>query len=316
MGDGAPGARREPEWSGSERVDGGSARRDPRGAHPRGLARRQLLVAGGRPAHVGPLRRGRRARGARHAGAPRARHDALVLLLARFRPRAGPHRRGRRRPVRGLPRRPPRDRAGDDPDGPRRPHVRRELGPPVARGPRPVPRRVARRAAGVARRGARVPLRPPPGGRRLARLERDAALRRPGDVGRDHRVGAARRPGAACGRCDPARLARRRRLGDRDDGRRQRLLAARARAARGLPRAALVPDGGRRGAPGARARVRLRARRRVRQARRPRGVRRDLRLRGRRPRRRHLPAGPAHDAPRRSDRVARLVERGLRRPQR
>ena len=96
-------------------------------------------------------------------------------------------------------------------------------------------------------------------------------------------------------------------------GQRQRLLAARARSARRLPRAALVPDGGRRGASGARARVRVRARRRLRQAGRPRGVRRDLRLRGRRPRRRLLPAGPPHDAPRRCDWLARLVERRLRR---
>ena len=235
-----------------------------------------------------------------------ARHDALLLLLARLRPPAGPHRRGRRRPVRGLPRRPcpssgsARSRRSSSATCPAR------TGTPVARG-RDLYRDVwlvaqqAWFAEEVAPRYARHPAvvgwlvsneMPLYGG--------------PGGVGRDHRVGAARRPGAAGRRCDPARLARRRRLGDRDDGRRQRLLAARARAARGLPRAALVPDGGRRGAPGARAGVRLRARRRVREARRPRGVRRDLRLRGRRPRRRHLPAGPAHDAPRRGDRVARL----------
>ena len=45
--------------------------------------------AGG-PRMWAPLRRGRRARGARDAGAARARHHALVLLLARLRPRAGP----------------------------------------------------------------------------------------------------------------------------------------------------------------------------------------------------------------------------------
>ena len=52
----------------------------------------------------------RRARGARDARRPRPRRHALVLLLARFRARAGAARRRRRRALRRLPRRTPRDR--------------------------------------------------------------------------------------------------------------------------------------------------------------------------------------------------------------
>ena len=122
--------------------------------------------------------------------------------------------------------------------------------PPWRGGPGPVPRRLARLAAGVARRGARAALRPPPGGLRLARLERDAALRRPGHV--DEITAWARivvqalRSGGAD---QPVSLGDGA-WGIEIDGRRQRLLAARARAARRLRRPALVPDAGRRAAPG------------------------------------------------------------------
>ncbi len=204
----------------------------------------------------------------------------------------------------------------DDPDVPRRPHVRRELGPGVAAGPRPVPRRLDGRAAGVARRRDRAALRRPPGRRRLARLERDAAVRRPRDRGRGRGVGAARRPGRPRCRRDPAALARRRCVGGRDDRRRQRLLAPCARAARRLRRAARVPDGGRPGAAVPHRRVRVRARRRLRPAGRARGVRRQLRLRRRRARGRVLPAGAPHDAARRRARVDRLEQHRLRRPPR
>ena len=88
-------------------------------------------------------------RGARGA---RLQRDALVLLLARLRPRAGAARRRRPRPVRRLPRRARGARARDDPDLPRRPHVGRELGSGLARRARPLPRRLARVAAGVVRR--------------------------------------------------------------------------------------------------------------------------------------------------------------------
>ena len=115
---------------------------------------------------------------------------AVVLLLARLRAGARDARRGGPGPVRRLPRRARRGRPRHDPDVHRRPHVRRELGSAVAPGPRSLPRRLARRAAGVVRRRDRAALRRAPGRRRLARLERDAALRRPGDERRDHRVGA------------------------------------------------------------------------------------------------------------------------------
>ena len=60
----------------------------------RTLARRELLVARRRPAHVGALRRGRRPRGARGARRARAHRHAVVLLLARLRPDARAARRG------------------------------------------------------------------------------------------------------------------------------------------------------------------------------------------------------------------------------
>ena len=110
---------------------------------------------------------------------------------------------------------------------------------------------------------------------------------------RDHRVGAAPRPGRPLGRRDAADLARRRGLGRRGLRARQRVLAARACAARRLHRPAHLPDAGRRGPPAADAGVRVRARRQLRQAGRARGVRRQLGLRGRRPRRALLPAGAA-----------------------
>ena len=101
--------------------------------------------------------------------------------------------------------------------------------------------------------------------------------------------------------------------GSRGHGARQRLLAADARPARRLRRAAQLSDAGRRAPPAADARVHVRARGQLRQARDPRGVRRQLRLRRGRPRGRLLPPGAAHDAPRRRARLARLVQRRLRR---
>ena len=107
---------------------------------------------------------------------------------------------------------------------------------------------------------------------------------------------------------------RRRRVGSRDVRKRQRLLAARARAARRLRRAARVSDAGRPGAAAARRRVRVRARGQLRQARHPRGVRRQLRLRVGRERRRLLPAGPLHLAACGRPRLDRLEQLRLRRP--
>ena len=109
----------------------------------------------------------------------------------------------------------------------------------------------------------------------------------PGDDRGDRSVGQASssRPCAAARR-DAADLARRRRMGRRGLRRRQRLLAACARPARRLRRAARLPDGGRPGPPVPDRRVRVRARGRLRAARRARGVRRQLRLRVGRARRR------------------------------
>ena len=120
----------------------------------------------------------------------------------------------------------------------------------------------------------------PPGRRRLADLERDAAVRRPRPRRRRRRVGTHPRACGARRRGDAARLARRRRLGHRGDRRGQRLLAARrwrrsstssARTVYPMDddpvRQALTPALG------------VRARRRLRTARRARGVRRQLRLR-------------------------------------
>ena len=232
------------------------------------LARRQLLVAGGRAAHVGALRRRRRPRGARRTRRARPRRHALLLLLAGLRPRARAARRGRRRAVRRLPRRP---RRGRDAARSRRSS---SATCPARTGIRPwrsgrdlyrdvwLVSQQAWFAAEIARRfgdhpavcgwlvSNEMPLYGGPGHRR-----------------RDHRLGADRRPGGPVGRRAPADLARRRRLGHRGDGRGQRLLAPRARAARRLRRPALVPDAGRRAAPAALPRLRVRARRRVRQAR-------------------------------------------------
>ena len=238
----------------------------------------------------------------------------VVLLLARLRAGARAARRGGAGAVRRLPRRPRRARDAHDPDLHRRPHVRPELGSGVARGPRPLPRRLARLAAGVVRRRDRPPLRPPPRRRRLARLERDAAVRRPrrratrSPRGRGIVVQAVRAAGAT----QPISLGDGA-WGVEVSGDRQRLLAPRARAARRLHRAALLPDAGRRAAAGADAGLHLRARGQLRQARRARGVRRQLRLRLRGERGRLLPPGAAHDAARRCARLARLEQLRLRR---
>ena len=96
----------------------------------------------------------------------------------------------------------------------------------------------------------RAQVRRAPGDRGLARVERDAALRRTGDERGGRRLGPRARRGGAVGRCDTADLARRRRLGRRGDGRGQRLLAAGACAARRLLRPARLSDAGRPGAPG------------------------------------------------------------------
>ena len=107
---------------------------------------------------------------------------------------------------------------GDDPHLHRRPHVRGELGPGLAAGARPVRRRVDGGPAGVVRA---------PGDRRFAGHPAVAGL---AAVQRDAASTAARRPAPArrppgrscsCRRCgpgaDPAGLARRRRLGHRDE---------------------------------------------------------------------------------------------------
>ena len=161
-------------------------------------------------------------------------------------------------------------------------------------------------------------LRPPPGGRRLARLERDAALRRAGDERGDHRVGAARRAGRAGGGRDPADLARRRRLGRR--GLRRPTTATRCATLAPLvdfvgPHVYPMQDDEvrqllTRG-------VRLRARRAASASRscsRSSASRSDFARR--RARRRLLPAGPAHDAARRRPRLDRLEQLRLRRPPR
>ena len=169
------------------------------------LDRRELLVAHRRAADVDPLRPRSRARRARRPRRSRAERHALVLLLAGLRAGARAARRGASGTVQGFPRRARRARPRDDPDVRRRPHVRRELGPGVAAGPRPVPRRLAGRAAGVARRRDRAALRRPPGRRRLARLERDAAVRR---AGRDRRDRARGRSSSSRPSAPPARRSR------------------------------------------------------------------------------------------------------------
>ena len=300
----------------NERDDGrrGSEQREPCGTSP-GSARTSGRGPAGRACGRSYDPR-RRARGARGARARTAQRHALVLLLAGLRPGA---RSGSTSEV--------LDRFADFLDA----HVELGLGTiptfivghmsgqnwdPAWRQGRDLYRDVwlvsqqAWFAGEIARRFGT-----PPGGRRLARLERDAALRRPRRRARRStawaRILVAGRPRR--GR-DAADLARRRRLGRRGDRARQRLLAAGARPARRLRRAALVPDAGRRAAPALTPAFTCELAGRLRQAGRPRGVRRQLRLRRRRPRRRLLPAGPAHDAARRRARLARLEQRRLRRP--
>ena len=117
----------------------------------------------------------------------------------------------------------------------RRAHVRGELGPVLARRPRPVRRRVDGRPPGLVRRADDPAVRRARGGRRLADQQRDADLRprstsrppyRAGvGLGAAHGAGGARRRGQATG------LDRRRRLGRRGDRRGQRLLRTRHSAA-------------------------------------------------------------------------------------
>ena len=95
-----------------------------------------------------------------------------------FMPGAVRDRRGRCGALRRLPRRAQRAGPADHPHLHRRPHVRRELGPRLARRPGPVRGRVDGRPPGLVRRGDGAPLRGPPGRRRLAGLQRDAAVRR------------------------------------------------------------------------------------------------------------------------------------------
>ena len=82
-----------------------------------------------------------------------------------------------------------------------------------------------------------------------------------GDERGDHRLGPAGRAGRPLDRRHPADLARRRGVGCRGVRERQRLLVARARAARRLRRAPRLSDAGRRGTAGPDRSVRLRARR-------------------------------------------------------
>ena len=160
----------------------------------------------------------------------------------------------------------------------------------------------------------RPPLRRAPGGRRLAGLERDAAVRRAARRATRSPRGRARRRGGPRDGSGAADLPRRRGVGARGLRRRQRLLAARSRAARRLRRPARLPDAGRPAAPAPHAGVRCELAGELRQARRARGVRRQLRLRVRGERGRVLPAGPAHDTARGRARLDRLEQLRLRRP--
>ena len=141
------------------------------------LDRCQLLVTYRRAADVDSLRRGRRPGGTGGARRARLQRHPLVLLLARFRSRARAPRSVRARAIPGLPRRPRGNGPRYDPHFHRRPHVGPELGPRVAGGPRPLPRRMARFAAGLVRHRDHAPLRSTPGGGRVADQQRDAALR-------------------------------------------------------------------------------------------------------------------------------------------
>ena len=163
------------------------------------------------------------------------------------------------RPVQRFPGRACGAGARDDPHVHRRAHVRRELGPALAAGSRPLSRCLARGPAGVVRPGDRATV-PPAGGRRLAPLERDAALRWAREHRGRHGLGSHPHAGRAGRRRDAAGLGRRRSLGRGGLRRGQRLLAESPRAARRLLRPPLVPDAGRSRAPVPHARVCLRAR--------------------------------------------------------
>ena len=212
----------------------------------------------------------RRARGAGRAARPRAEHDPVVLLLARL------HARARTASTSSscahyadfLDAHAERGH-GHHPDLHRRPHVRGELGPGLAR--------AAATCTGTCgwspgRRGSSAQMTArvhrAPGGRRLAGHQRDADLRRdrppPSTVTAWAQLmvrrGARRRRHAAG-------VARRRRLGHR--GHRRATTASRCATGRRsrLRRPARLPDGDDPVRQHLRRRVRLRARGRRRQAR-------------------------------------------------
>ena len=234
-----------------------------------------------------------------------------------FMPGAGAHRRADDRQVRRLPR--PARRGGHDHGAhvPGRPHVRGELGPRLAERARPVLRRLDGGPRGVVRRGDGPPVRQPPGRVRLARLQRDADLRRRGQPPRDgQRVGPAhhrRHPG---GGRHPAGLARRRGVGHRGQRGGQRLLGGGLRAPVRFPRTARLPGRQRPDPPALRRRLGLRAGLHLRRARGAGGVRRQLRLHRRPQRRALLPAGAAQLPAGRRDRLDGLEQHRLRRPRR
>ncbi len=212
------------------------------------MAGRQLLVAYGRSADVAQLRPRRRARGAEGAGPARTRADAVVLLLAGLHARARSPRRGEDGALRRLPRRAHRVRHDEHPHPHRRAHVRRELGPVLARRPRPVRRRVDGLPPGLVRRADDAQVRRAPGGRGLADQQRDADLRPPvRPAARPHRAGVRVGPADGVGRTRrrwaPAGLARRRGVGRRGHRRGQRVLRTGDRRARRLRRPARLPDG-------------------------------------------------------------------------
>ena len=177
----------------------------------------------------------------------RLQRHALILLLAGLHAGARAARRGGSPSVRRLSRRPSRTPAWARSRPSSSATCWGELGSRLAGGSRPVSRPLARVAAGLVRGGDRAEVRRALRNRRVAGLERDAAVRRARDERRDRSSGdAPSRPApyARPGRI-PADLTRRRSLGHRGLGRRQRLLTSRSCAARRLRRPARVPDAGR-----------------------------------------------------------------------
>ena len=171
---------------------------------------------------------------------------------------------------------------------------------------------VARQA--VVRAPGHRAVRRPPGGGRVAAVQRDAAVRRPGPGAGRHRLGGAAGAGRPGRGRHPAGVAGGRRLGHRDERGRQRLLGAGHRAAGRLRRPPRLPDGDRPGPAAPGAGLRLRAGRLRRQAGGAGGVRRQHRLLLGRERRPLLPPGAAHQPAGRGQRLDRLEQHRLRPP--